>query len=27
MGHAATYTYSGAYSTFANSNNWFNGLM
>lgn len=25
--HAATYTYSGAYSTFANSNNWFNGLM
>lgn len=26
-GHAATYTYSGAYATFANSNNWFNGLM
>lgn len=25
--HAATYTYSGAYSTFANTNNWFNGLM
>lgn len=25
--HASTYTYSGAYTTFANSNNWFNGLM
>lgn len=25
--HATTYTYSGAYSTFSNPNNWFNGLM
>ena len=25
--HAASYTYSGEYTTFANSNNWFDGLM
>lgn len=25
--HAATYTYNGAYAAFANTNNWFNGLM
>ena len=25
--HAASYTYSGAYTTFANTNSWFEGLM
>lgn len=25
--HAATYTYDGAYARFANTDNWFNGLM